>query len=248
MTDIGDNTDNHEIENVEDEGAQNEERDEFPDVSEEYEDDHDMDEPTDNAETRHEYSLRGNRERSYAHRLDHQMDMTDGATSYLHVQLLQQAIKHATTNVNDRTPIHSLMANFIFTQMSAKAGIKKHGQRAIDALLKELTQLDNQDTFDPQDASKLTPQQKKAALRSVNVIKEKRCGKLKGRSCADGRPQRTLYDKSETASPALSVDALIMSLVIDAQERRKVITADIAGAYLNAYMKDFVLMRLTGGR
>ena len=241
-----DHDDDVDGEGVEDEGAQIEEREEFPDVSEDFEDDHDTVETTDENEPRHEYSLRRNRERSYAHRFDHQMDMADGATSYMHIQFLQRAINHATTNVNDRTPIHSLMANFIFTQMSAKAGIKKHGQRAIDALLKEFTQLDNQDTFDPQDASKLTPQQKKAALRSVNVIKEKRCGKLKGRSCADGRPQQTEYDKSETASPALSVDALIMSLVIDAQERRKVITADIAGAYLNAHMKDYVLMRLTG--
>ena len=194
----------------------------------------------------HEYNLRSDRTRSYSHRLDHQMDTADGSTSYMHMQFLQRAIRHATTNVNERKPIHSLVAHFIFTQMSAQAGIKKHGQKAIDALLKEFIQLDNQDTFDPQDASKLTAQQKKAALRSVNVIKEKRCGKIKGRSCADGRSQRPHYDKSETASPALSTDTLIMSLIIDAIERRKVITADIAGAYLNAFMRDYVLMKLTG--
>ena len=174
------------------------------------------------------------------------MDTADGSTSYMHMQFLQRAIRHATTNVNERKPIHSLVAHFIFTQMSAQAGIKKHGQKAIDTLLKEFTQLDNQDTFDHQDASKLTAQQKKAALRSVNVIKEKRCGKIKGRSCADGRSQRPHYDKSETASPALSTDTLIMSLIIDAVERPKVITADIAGAYLNAFMRDYVLMKLTG--
>ena len=116
---------------------------------------------------RHEYNLRSDRTRSYSHRLDHQMDTADGSTSYMHMQFLQRAIRHATTNVNKRKPIHSLVAHFIFTQMSAQAGIKKHGQKAIDALLKEFTQLDNQDTFDPQDASKLTAQQKKAALRSA---------------------------------------------------------------------------------
>ena len=30
--------------------------------------------------------------------------------------------------------------------------------------------------------------QKKVSLRAINLIKEKRSGKLKGRTCADGRP------------------------------------------------------------
>jgi hypothetical protein len=48
------------------------------------------------------------------------------------------------------------------------------------------------------DAQKLTAAQKKASLRAINVIKEKRCGKIKGRTVADGRAQRNLYMKEET--------------------------------------------------
>lgn len=38
----------------------------------------------------------------------------------------------------------------------------------------------------------------------------------------------------------------MLTLIIDAMERRDVATADVAGAYLNADMDDYVLMRLEG--
>jgi hypothetical protein len=37
-------------------------------------------------------------------------------------------------------------------------------------------------------------------IRAVNLIKEKRSGKLKGRTCADGRCQRAHYTREETPS------------------------------------------------
>ena len=96
------------------------------------------------------------------------------------------------------------------------------------------------------DPTVLTQQQRRDALRAINLIKEKRDGQLKGRTVADGSVQRSLYEKSETASPAVATDALILSIIIDAHEGRDVATADIAGAYLKAYMNDFVLMKFTG--
>ena len=89
----------------------------------------------------------------------------------------------------------------------------------------------------------LTKEQKKGALRAINLIKEKRDGRLKGRTVADGRTQRTLYDKSETASPTVSTDALMLSIIVDAHEGRDVATADVTGAYLKADMDDFVVMK-----
>jgi hypothetical protein len=49
----------------------------------------------------------------------------------------------------------------------------------------------------------------------INVIKEKRCGKIKGRTVADGRPQRKLYTKDEASSPTVFTDALLMLILID---------------------------------
>ena len=132
------------------------------------------------------------------------------------------------------------------TQMSAKAGIRKHGKTAEAALMAEFAQLEDLSVYQSVDPKKLTREQRMAALRAINLIKEKRDGRLKCRTVADGRSQRTLYDKSETASPTVSSDALILSIIIDAHEQCDVATADVAGAYLKAFMDDFVLMKFTG--
>ena len=101
-------------------------------------------------------------------------------------------------------------------------------------------------SFGPLHSKDLTAKQRGAALRTVNLIKEKRGGALKGRSCANGQPQRALYAKEESASPTLSTDALMFSLIFKPFEVRDVATADVVGAYLLANMDDFVVLKLTG--
>jgi hypothetical protein len=54
-----------------------------------------------------------------------------------------------------------------------------------------------------------------------------------------------VYDKSETASPTVAMDVLLLSILIDAHEGRYLATADMAGAYLKAKMDDLVLMKFT---
>jgi hypothetical protein len=207
-------------------------------------------------------NLRPNRTRDYSHRLAHVMDNPAGTQTY---DLLHDAqfFQHAEDNDEDgpmtlREAVEEMqltganhdvlkcMTGIIMTQMSAQAGIKKHGQVAIDALFEEFAQLHDLGVFLPQDVDKLTKPQKKAALRAISVVKEKRCGRIKGRTVADGRPQRQLYTKDETSSPTVSTDALMLSLMIDAHERRDVATADVAGAYLHAEMVDFTLLKMEG--
>ena len=55
---------------------------------------------------------------------------------------------------------------------------------------------------------------------------------MKGRGCADGRPQRDYITKEESSSPTVSLSVLMGSCVMDALDDRKVITADISGAFL----------------
>jgi hypothetical protein len=180
------------------------------------------------------YHLRPSRERSYDHRLAHQMDDPATSKSYTNpTTLLQQSTSRVLTA-------------FVLTQMSAAAGIKIYGQPAVDAILKEFCQLHDKGVFSPHHASSLTHEQRKGSLRAVNLIKEKRTGEIKGRTCADGSVQRDLFSKAETTSPTVSTDALMYTMVIDAKERRDVATADVVGAYLNADMDTFTLMKLTG--
>ena len=130
--------------------------------------------------------------------------------------------------------IYKYIFGHIMTHTTATAGVKKHGEAAVDALLQEFCQLDRMNVFEPLDASTLTASQKREAHCAVNLFKEKRSGKLKGRTCANGRSQRSKYTKEETKSPTVSTDALMISLKIDAKERRDFATADVEGAYLHA--------------
>ena len=80
-------------------------------------------------------------------------------------------------------------------------------------------------------------------MHAIDLIKEKRTGKLKGRTVADGRKKRSLYDKYEISSPVLSQDGFMGSLVIDACENRRIAIADIAGAFLKADQNDHVIVK-----
>jgi len=131
-------------------------------------------------------------------------------------------------------------------QMSAKKGIEKFGERALVALAKEYAQLDDLNVFIPKHINELTREEIKKALNAIDLIAEKRCGKIKGRTVADGRKQRPYYNKYDTSSPALGLEAIICTLIIDAAERRHIAIADVSGAFLKAEMKEFVLVRLQG--
>ena len=81
---------------------------------------------------------------------------------------------------------------------------------------------------------------------SINIVKEKQCGGIKGRSVADGRKQKIFYKKYDITSTTVSTDAILMILMIDAWEQRVVGTSDVTGAYLQADMEDFLILRMVG--
>jgi hypothetical protein len=208
--------------------------------------------PRTEGQTRH--NLSPNRRRNYSNCLGHIMDDPASNKSY-DVQLLQedggkipelqeavQEMQETGSNPN----VLKCMTCIMMMQMTAKAGIKKHGQIAVEALFNEFSQLHNLTVFCAQKKNELTKEETKAALRAISLIKEKRCEKIKGRTVADRRPQQKIYFKEDTSSPTVSNDALMMSILIDAKERRDIATSDVAGAYLHAEMKDFTLLKMEG--
>ena len=122
--------------------------------------------------------------------------------------------------------------------MTAKKGIEVFGERAVAAMIKEYQQLHDLQVFGGVDPSEITREEKHKSLRAINLIKEKRCGKIKGRTVADGRPQRRYISREEATSPTISQEALMLSLMIDAKEKRNVSIFDIPGAYLHADMPE----------
>ena len=142
----------------------------------------------------------------------------------------------------------------MFTQMSAKAGIKNFGEEAIAAMFTEFKQLNDgampgSPVFGSVESNLLSIKEKRSTLEAVNLIKKKRCGKIKGRTCADGSKQKSYLKEGENiSSPTVSTESLIATLVIDAMEKRDVAIFDVPVAYLHAEMpKDKrVLMKLRG--
>ena len=76
-------------------------------------------------------------------------------------------------------------------------------------------------------------------------LKKKRSGVIKGRGCADGRKQRTVYFKEETTSSTYHNDSLMTILLIEAFEGRIVASGDVPGTYVHTIMKDFTVLKLT---
>jgi len=146
------------------------------------------------------------------------------------------------TYYSDMNTYYSMACDVMFTQMSAKKGIKMFGERAIAALLKEYNQMDKgpmpgKPVFGAVDYHTLSEQEKKEALEAVNLIKEKRDGKIKGRTCANGSKQRQyLKDGENVYSPTCAMESLMTTLIIDALEKRDVAIFDVPGAFLQTEM------------
>ena len=128
---------------------------------------------------------------------------------------------------------HNIMHS-IYTQMSAQQGIKKHGERAVAAIFKELKQLNDsvmpgKPVIAPIPFEELTDKKdKEQALEAVNLIKEKRYGKLKVRTCANGLRQHCfLKDVEEFTSPTASLESILTTLVVDAWEEHNIEVAGI---------------------
>ena len=107
-----------------------------------------------------------------------------------------------------------------YAQVQYKKGVKRHGDKAVRAMFKECCQLgdSHKEALIPMDASKLTQQQKREALRILALIKKKRNGKVKGRIVADGRRQRRYMKKEDVGSPTVNLESFLTTLVIDAHK------------------------------
>ena len=99
---------------------------------------------------------------------------------------------------------------FLTAQMSAKKGLKIFGQPGADAIIAELQQLHYRRVVKPRFRSDMTTEEKRAALHYLMYLKQKRCGKIKARGCADGRKQRLWKSKDETSSPTVRTEPVLV--------------------------------------
>ena len=181
----------------------------------------------------HKMQLRHNK-RSYEHRFINQ-----------HSRAYDEASKEmALAMIEDlESPFGYI---FQTEQMSLKKGLKAFGKSGADAVVEELRQLDYMQVIVPKHRNNLSTDDRRKALNYLMYLKQKRCGRIKARGCADGRKQRVYKGKDETSSPTVSTEALFLSCVIDGQEGRQVATVDIPGAFMHSEMDEVLHLRLDG--
>lgn len=137
----------------------------------------------------------------------------------------------------------------VFTTLSYKKGLKKHGELATDAARKELKQMVDLRVWKPVNVKGLESSQRKKVIRSFMFLKEKfrpdgTFEKLKMRLVAGGNMQDKL-DMELTSSPTVTLSTVFILFMHAAYYCFKVKTVDIAGAYLNAGMGNTnVFMRI----
>ena len=177
------------------------------------------------------YNLRKNRARTYEHVYDPQVYETGHANP----SDKEHIVLTTTDEVPEDTP-----------QMSMKKGLQMFGEGGYAAVKEEMQQLHDRQVMQPVRRKDLTPEQKREALGYLMFLKKKRCGKIKGRGCADGRKQRAYITKEQSTSPTISTEAVFLTAVVDAWENRKVAVLDVPGAFMQVDMDELVHVRFRG--
>ena len=161
------------------------------------------------------------------------MDSRSYPTGYANVNVTQGYVDKMKMDPNEaREHVMGVALAHVF---GLKAGLKEFGQKGEKAVSKELSQLQDMDTYVPVDPSTLTREQKVEALASLLFITQKRDGSVKGRLVADGSKQRRRpnYKKEDAASPTVSNEGVFITAVIEAYGERNVACFDIPCAYLH---------------
>ena len=109
-----------------------------------------------------------------------------------------------------------------------------------------MKQLHERNVCEPVHEKDLSREQKSKALGYLMFLKQKHCGRIKGRGCADGRKQRVWTTKEDATSPTVSTEAVLLTSVIDTKERREVMTVDIPGAFMQEDQDETIHMKLEG--
>jgi hypothetical protein len=154
----------------------------------------------------------------------------------------KKAIWHAMLTVKQKNKFG------VYSNMTISEAIDRFGDPAKQAVINELQQLIRLNVFKFHDPNLLSPKQLKARIPSKTFVKPKYFpnglfNKIKARLVGGGhRQKRYLYTENDTSSPTISLVGLFIIATIAARERRHVITMDIGGAYLRAYMKKQVLV------
>jgi hypothetical protein len=127
-------------------------------------------------------------------------------------------------------------------KLSIARALAKNEAASKAAIRQELKQMVDKNVWEVVDRANLTKAQLKSVIRSSLFLKEKFDAsgafvKLKARLVAGGdRQDKSLYD--DLSSPTVCLESVMEILAIAASEGRKVVTADITGAFLECALPE----------
>ncbi|MGC8561492.1 MAG: hypothetical protein ACP5O1_12560 [Phycisphaerae bacterium] len=119
-------------------------------------------------------------------------------------------------------------------QYILQKGLKKFKKAGEDAASKELEQLHKRNRFTPMNVTKLSPEEKRKTMEALMFLTEKRDKSIKGRMVYNGKPTREWLSREDAASPTVALESIMLTAIVDAKEKRDVMTADVPNAFIQA--------------
>ena len=127
----------------------------------------------------------------------------------------------------------------VMTQLYLKAGHKTWGDSAYADAHSEMKQLHWRNTFKSKHLRELSHSQRQMVLESHMFLKEKRDEKMKARTVAGGNKQRGYISKDDVDSTTtVDIQSVLLTCIIDAQERRGVAVIDVPNAFIQTRIED----------
>jgi hypothetical protein len=133
--------------------------------------------------------------------------------------------------INIRHKVNKQGARFA-QQYILQKRLKVFSNKGHTGASKELDQLHQRTCFGPIAISKLTPSERKKAMKAFMFLTEKHDGTIKGRLIYNGKPTREWMQKDKTASPTASLETVILTGVIDAKEGQSTMTCNVPNAFV----------------
>ena len=126
------------------------------------------------------------------------------------------------------------------TQLSMNKGLLAYKQEGLDAVVKELTQMNARDVFTPVHLKDLRLDDRNKILESHLFLEQKRDKSVKDRLVAGGNKQREYINKYDVGSPTCTTESIMLTAVIDAQEHRDVAIVDIPNAFIQTVVTELI--------
>ena len=126
----------------------------------------------------------------------------------------------------------------IMTQLSFKSGTKHWKGKGQATAKSERKHMHLRYTFKSKHSIDLNENKKKSILEYHIFIKEKRDGKIKGRTVSGGKKQRGFITKEDSSSPTVSTEAVLFSCIIDEEEKLDVSEIDTPHMFIHTRVEN----------